>query len=66
VTVADSGDLRLAGQLAEWAVQAEPADAAAQEARAEVNRRRRDEATSLMARGIYSWAADERGGPRPG
>lgn len=59
VEVADAGDLRLAGQLAEWATQAAPSDAAAHEARAEINRRRRDEATSLMAKGIYTWAEDE-------
>jgi alkyl sulfatase BDS1-like metallo-beta-lactamase superfamily hydrolase len=59
IEVADGGDLRLAGQLAEWAVQAAPADRAALEARADVNRRRRHEATSLMAKGIYTWAEDE-------
>jgi alkyl sulfatase BDS1-like metallo-beta-lactamase superfamily hydrolase len=59
VELADAGDLRLAGQLAEWAAQAAPSDAAAHEARAEVNRRRRDDATSLMAKGIYTWAEDE-------
>jgi len=59
VEVADGGDLRLAGQLAEWATQAVPDDPAALEARAEINRRRAEAATSLMARGIYSWAKDE-------
>jgi alkyl sulfatase BDS1-like metallo-beta-lactamase superfamily hydrolase len=59
VELADAGDLRLAGQLAEWAAQSAPTDAAAHEARAEINRRRRDEATSLMAKGIYTWAEDE-------
>jgi hypothetical protein len=63
--VADEGDLRLAGQLAEWAVQADPTDGAAHEARAEVNRRRRHEATSLMAKGIYTWAEDESRGHLP-
>jgi glyoxylase-like metal-dependent hydrolase (beta-lactamase superfamily II) len=57
--VADGGDLRLAGQLAEWATQAAPDEPAALEARAEINRRRAEAATSLMARGIYSWAKDE-------
>jgi alkyl sulfatase BDS1-like metallo-beta-lactamase superfamily hydrolase len=57
--LADAGDLRLSGQLAEWAAQAAPTDAAAHDARAEINRRRRDEATSLMAKGIYTWAEDE-------
>jgi glyoxylase-like metal-dependent hydrolase (beta-lactamase superfamily II) len=59
LAAADAGDLRLAGQLAEWAAQAAPDDHAVHEARAEVNRRRRDDATSLMARGIYTWAEDE-------
>ena len=59
VQVADAGDLRLAGQLAEWATQADPADTEAHGARAEINRRRRHEATSLMAKGIYTWAEDE-------
>jgi alkyl sulfatase BDS1-like metallo-beta-lactamase superfamily hydrolase len=59
IEVADGGDLRLAGQLAEWAVQAAPTDRAALEIRAEVNRRRRQEAMSLMAKGIYTWAEDE-------
>jgi len=59
IEVADAGDLRLAGQLAEWAMQAAPTDTAAHEARAEINRRRRTEATSLMAKGIYTWAEDE-------
>ncbi len=40
-------------------MQADPADSAAQEARAEVNERRAAEATSTMARGIFSWAAAE-------
>jgi alkyl sulfatase BDS1-like metallo-beta-lactamase superfamily hydrolase len=59
IEVADGGDLRLAGQLAEWAAQADPADTGVHEARAEINRRRRHEATSLMAKGIYTWAEDE-------
>jgi alkyl sulfatase BDS1-like metallo-beta-lactamase superfamily hydrolase len=59
VEVADAGDLRLAAQLAEWAVQASPSEPRAHEARAEVYRRKRDEATSLMARGVYTWAVDE-------
>jgi glyoxylase-like metal-dependent hydrolase (beta-lactamase superfamily II) len=59
VEVADEGDLRLAGQLAEWAAQADPDDPAVHEARAHVNARRRDDATSLMARGIYTWAETE-------
>ena len=59
VEVAAEGDLRLAGQLAEWAAQADPDDPAVHEARAQVNARRRADATSLMARGIYTWAETE-------
>ena len=49
----DAGDLRLACQLAEWAAQAEPADAEVHAVRAEVYRTRRDSELSLMARGLY-------------
>ncbi len=62
-------DHRLAGQLVEWAAQAAPDDTAVQEARAEIYRRKRDAATSLMARGVYSWAESEsrsRVAPRDG
>jgi alkyl sulfatase BDS1-like metallo-beta-lactamase superfamily hydrolase len=52
-------DLRLAGQLAEWAAQAAPDLAAAQALRADVNQARHDHERSLMAKGIYSWAAHE-------
>ena len=57
--VSDSGDHRLACQLAEWAVQAAPDDARAHEVRAAVYLARRKTETSLMAKGIYGWAADE-------
>jgi glyoxylase-like metal-dependent hydrolase (beta-lactamase superfamily II) len=63
VEVADAGDLRLAGQLAEWAAQAvgpdDPEAPAVHEARAEVFARKREAATSLMAKGVYAWAAEE-------
>ncbi len=49
----EAGELRLACQLAEWAVQAAPTDAEAHAARAEVYRTRRDRERSLMARGLY-------------
>lgn len=55
----ESGDLRLAGQLAEWAAQAAPDDPGVHRARADVYRAKRKAATSLMARGIYTWAEDE-------
>ena len=55
--VAESGDLRLAGHLAELAWQADRD--AGKEIRAEVNEKRAADATSTMARGIYGWAAAE-------
>jgi alkyl sulfatase BDS1-like metallo-beta-lactamase superfamily hydrolase len=56
---ADDGALRLAGHLAELAFRADPESETAREARAEVNERRAAEATSTMARGIFSWAGVE-------
>jgi len=55
--LADAGSLRLAGHLAELAMRADPESEAAREARAQVNERRAEEATSTMARGIFRWAA---------
>jgi alkyl sulfatase BDS1-like metallo-beta-lactamase superfamily hydrolase len=55
--LADAGDLRLAGQLAEWAAAAAPEDPGVHRVRAAVYRRRREEATSLMAKGVYTDAA---------
>ena len=49
----EAGELRLACQLAEWAVQASPTDAEAHATRADVYRTRRDGELSLMARGLY-------------
>ncbi len=57
--VAESGDLRLACQLVEWAAQAAPEDPAVHESRAAVYRARRDNESSLMAKGIYGTAAGE-------
>jgi Tfp pilus assembly protein PilF len=57
--VADAGDLRLACQLVEWAVAADPEDRALHEARAEIYRARVKDERSLMARGVFSWAAHE-------
>lgn len=54
---AEAGDLRLAGQLSEWAVQAAPDDADALAAHTRINERRAADASSTMARGIYRWAA---------
>lgn len=50
------GDLRLAGQLAEWAADAVPDDPGVHRVRAAVYRQRRQAATSLMAKGIYTAA----------
>jgi alkyl sulfatase BDS1-like metallo-beta-lactamase superfamily hydrolase len=55
--VAAAGDLRLAAQLAEWAVQADPDDADAHGTRADVYTARRAEEASLMAQGIFGSAA---------
>ena len=49
----EADELRLACQLAEWAVQAAPTDAEAHATRAEVYRTRRESELSLMARGLY-------------
>jgi alkyl sulfatase BDS1-like metallo-beta-lactamase superfamily hydrolase len=59
-----AGDLRLAAQVAEWAVQAAPDDAAAHGARADVYAARRAEEASLMAKGIFR--AAERDSRPPG
>jgi alkyl sulfatase BDS1-like metallo-beta-lactamase superfamily hydrolase len=57
--LAADGRLRLAGHLAELAALAAPGSSEAHEAREQVNARRADEASSTMARGIFSWAAAE-------
>jgi hypothetical protein len=54
--VADSGDLRLAGHLAEMAALAAPTDPGVHRVRAEVFRRRAAAEPSLMAKGVFSWA----------
>jgi alkyl sulfatase BDS1-like metallo-beta-lactamase superfamily hydrolase len=56
---ADAGELRIAGHLAEFAVQAAPDDATAHAARAHVNQVRAESESSLMAQGIFTWAAAE-------
>jgi alkyl sulfatase BDS1-like metallo-beta-lactamase superfamily hydrolase len=53
------GELRLAGHLAELAAQAAPADPTVHAVRARVNEARVAAEPSLMARGIFGWAADE-------
>ena len=57
--LADEGDLRLAGHLAELAALAAPDDRAVHAVRADVFERRVAEETSTMAKGIFGWAADE-------
>ena len=57
--LADEGDLRLAGHLAELAALAAPDDRAVHGVRADVFERRVAEETSTMAKGIFGWAADE-------
>ena len=52
-------DLRLAGHLAEMAAQAEPGDAGINRARAEVFGARARAEQSLMAKGVFTWAASE-------
>lgn len=57
LALADGGDLRLAGHLAEWAALAAPDDPAVRAAHAEVFERRVADASSTMARGVFGWAA---------
>jgi alkyl sulfatase BDS1-like metallo-beta-lactamase superfamily hydrolase len=57
--LAGEGSLRLAGHLAEFAMQADGESEPAREARARVNEMRAEQATSTMARGIFRWAATE-------
>ncbi len=59
LTLADEGDLRIAGHLAEMAALAAPDDPEVNRARADVFGRRARDATSLMARGVFSWAESE-------
>ncbi|MGW1805550.1 alkyl sulfatase dimerization domain-containing protein [Streptomyces sp. NPDC002078] len=56
---ADAGELRIAGHLAEFAVQAAPDDATVHAARADVNQARAEAESSLLAQGIFTWAAAE-------
>ena len=57
VELADAGDFRLACHLVELAVAAAPDDRSVHAARADVYGRRRHAEVSLMAKGIYGWAA---------
>jgi hypothetical protein len=60
------GALRLAGHLAESAWLAAPDDPATQRARQQVFAARAARATSTMARGVFTWAANESGGSAGG
>ena len=57
--VAESGDLRLAGHLAEWARLADPEDEAVAETYGEIFARRAQDEPSTMAQNIFGDAADE-------
>ncbi len=59
VELADAGDLRLAGHLAEMAALAAPEDRDVHAARADVYERRAQAEPSLMAKGVFRWAAAE-------
>ena len=62
LALAEAGDdesLRLAGQLAQIAVDAEPDNKAAHAARAEVFDRRVAAEASTMSKGVFSWTAAE-------
>jgi alkyl sulfatase BDS1-like metallo-beta-lactamase superfamily hydrolase len=60
---AAEGGLRLAGHLAEQAWLAAPGDEGVQRARQQVFAARAARATSTMARGVFTWAADESAAP---
>ncbi|QYG93852.1 MBL fold metallo-hydrolase [Iamia sp. SCSIO 61187] len=55
----DDASLRLAGHLAELATQAAPDDPALHRVRAEVFRTRAAAEHALMAKGVFTWAANE-------
>src|SRR4051794_38111706 len=57
--LADAGDLRLAGHLVQLAWQAARDLPAVREARADIYARRADAESSTMAKGVFSWAAQE-------
>jgi alkyl sulfatase BDS1-like metallo-beta-lactamase superfamily hydrolase len=64
--LAEQGELRLAGHLAEMAWLAAPHDPDTRRARQEVFGARAAAEASTMARGIFAWAAKEAGGADPG
>ncbi len=60
------GAMRLAGHLAEYAWLARPDDEGVQRARQQVFAARAARATSTMARGVFTWAANESTAPPEG
>jgi alkyl sulfatase BDS1-like metallo-beta-lactamase superfamily hydrolase len=59
VELADAGDLRLAGHLAELAMQAAPDSRRVREAQADVYGRRVEAEASTMAKGVFRWTAQQ-------
>lgn len=59
LALSEKNDLRLACHLVEWAVQASPDNREAHLARAAIYQRRRDQETSLMAKGIFGYTVGE-------
>ncbi|MCA1720664.1 MAG: MBL fold metallo-hydrolase [Actinobacteria bacterium] len=57
--LAEAGELRLAGHLAELAGQAAPEDAAVREARSSVYGRRAEAEASTMSKGVFTWSAQQ-------
>ena len=57
--LAEAGELRLAGHLAELATQADPGSADAHRVRADVNEARAKGERSTMSKGVFRWAATE-------
>ena len=57
--LAEAGDLRLAGHLAELATQADPGSPDAHRVRSDVNEARAKAERSTMAKGVFRWAATE-------
>ena len=55
----DDADLRLAGHLTEMAVQSDPGDPGLHAVRSEVFGARAAAEASLMAKGVFRWAAAE-------
>jgi alkyl sulfatase BDS1-like metallo-beta-lactamase superfamily hydrolase len=59
VTAGDEASLRLAGHLAEWLVQADPAGTEARAVRHRVFTARVEQERSTMSKGVFGWAARE-------